>query len=47
VWTALVGGAVGAVVTALVAGFAWWWSARADVRRNDLVVAHRDEDLRT
>jgi hypothetical protein len=43
----VLGGVVGAVAASVLALSAWAWSARSDVRLNNLRVTARDEDLRT
>ena len=44
-WIALAGGAVGSIVTALIAYGARFWSARAGIEEHDRAARDRDEDL--
>jgi hypothetical protein len=44
-WIALAGGAIGSVLTALVAYGAKFWAARSEIANHDQAARSRDEDL--
>jgi hypothetical protein len=44
-WIALAGGAVGSIVTALIAYGVRFWAARSEVTEHDRLARERDEDL--